>query len=78
MYYTLCLLPPILHNPVSCGADGLLGDSKNWSNFAAKQALTMEQKYGKNSIDIEALREFCEREGEAVSYRKDITFEAKK
>ena len=37
----------------------------------------MEQKFGKNSIDIEALREFCEREGEAVSYRKDITFEAK-
>ena len=25
----------------------------------------MEQKFGKNSIDIEALREFCERE-----YRK--------
>ena len=32
-------------------------------NFAAKQPLTMEQKFGKNSIDIEALREFCEREG---------------
>ena len=30
----------------------------------------MEQKFGKNSIDIEVLREFCEREGEAVSYRK--------
>ena len=30
----------------------------------------MEQKFGKNSIDIKALREFCEREGEAVSYRK--------
>ena len=41
-----------------------MGDSKNWSNFAAKQPLTMEQKFGKNSIDIEALREFCEREGE--------------
>ena len=27
MYYTLCLLPPILHNPVSCGADGLLRDA---------------------------------------------------
>ena len=27
MYYTLCLLPPILHNPVSCGANGLLGDA---------------------------------------------------
>jgi len=42
----------------------------NWSNFAAKQALTMEQKFGKNSIDIEALREFCEREGKEVTYRK--------
>ena len=30
----------------------------------------MEQKFGKNSIDIEALREFCEREGEAVIYHK--------
>jgi hypothetical protein len=26
----------------------------------------MEQKFGKNSIDIEALREFCEREGKMV------------
>ena len=32
--------------------------------------LTMEQKFGKNSIDIEALREFCEREGKEVTYRK--------
>jgi len=30
----------------------------------------MEQKFGKNSIDIEVLREFCEREGEAVVYHK--------
>ena len=33
-------------------------------------SLTMEQKFGKNSIDIEALREFCEREGKEVTYRK--------
>ncbi len=30
----------------------------------------MEQKFGKNSIDIVALREFCEREGKEVTYRK--------
>ena len=40
----------------------------------------MEQKFGKNSIlgrakrpsraDIEVLREFCEREGKMVEYRK--------
>ena len=30
----------------------------------------MEQKFGKNSIDIKALREFCEREGKEVTYRK--------
>ena len=30
----------------------------------------MEQKFGKNSIDIEALREYCEREGKEVTYRK--------
>ena len=30
----------------------------------------MEQKFGKNSIDIEVLREFCEREGKKVEYRK--------
>ena len=35
-----------------------------------RQPLTMEQKFGKNSIDIEALREFCEREGKEVTYRK--------
>ena len=52
-----------------------MGDSKNWSNFAAKQPLTMEQKFGKNSIDIEALREFCEREGQEVTYRKGDQFE---
>ena len=48
----------------------------------------MEQKFSNNSIlgqakrrsraDLQVLREFCEREGETVSYRKDITFEAKK
>ena len=30
----------------------------------------MEQKFGKNSIDIKVLREFCEREGKVVDYRK--------
>ena len=30
----------------------------------------MEQKFGINSIDIEALREFCEREGKMVEYRQ--------
>jgi hypothetical protein len=48
----------------------------------------MEQKFSNNSIlgrakrpsraDLQVLREFCEREGEAVSYHMDITFEAKK
>ena len=31
---------------------------------------TMEQKFSNNSLDIETLREFCRREGEAVTYRK--------
>ena len=30
----------------------------------------MEQKFGKNSINIEVLRVFCEREGKMVEYRK--------
>ena len=30
----------------------------------------MEQKFGRNRIDLLVLREFCEREGEAVVYRK--------
>ena len=30
----------------------------------------MEQKFCNNSIDLQVLREFCERKGEAVSYRK--------
>ncbi len=30
----------------------------------------MEQKFSNNSIDLQVLREFCEREGETVAYRK--------
>jgi CRP-like cAMP-binding protein len=30
----------------------------------------MEQKFCNNSLDLETLREFCKREGEAVIYRK--------
>ena len=30
----------------------------------------MEQKFSNNSIDLQVLRELCEREGEAMSYRK--------
>ena len=30
----------------------------------------MEQKFNDNRLDLETLREFCEREGEAVFYRK--------
>jgi len=30
----------------------------------------MEQKFSNNSIDLQVLREFCEREGEAMAYRK--------
>jgi hypothetical protein len=29
----------------------------------------MEQKFGINSIDIKALREFCEREGKMVCHQ---------
>ena len=37
----------------------------------------MEQKFKKSDggIDLRALREFCEREGEAVEYRKDDQLE---
>ena len=30
----------------------------------------MEQKFSNNSLDLETLRDFCKREGEAVTYRK--------
>ena len=30
----------------------------------------MEQKFSNNSIDLQVLREYCEREGELVEYRK--------
>ena len=30
----------------------------------------MEQKFSNNCLDLETLREFCKREGEAVTYRK--------
>ena len=35
----------------------------------------MEQKFSNNSIDLLVLREFCEREGEVVAYRKDDQME---
>ena len=37
----------------------------------------MEQKFSNNSIDLKTLREFCEREGEAVIYRKGDQLERK-
>ena len=30
----------------------------------------MEQRFGTNRIDLEVLRDFCEREGQCVVYRK--------
>ena len=30
----------------------------------------MEQKFSNNGLDLKELREFCEREGEEVTYRK--------
>ena len=30
----------------------------------------MEQKFSNNNIDLQVLREFCEREGKMVEYRK--------
>ena len=46
MYYTLCLLLPILHNPVSCGADGLLGDAHDAADVAVFQAHLVEDEEG--------------------------------
>ena len=34
----------------------------------------MEQKFDNNNIDIEVLREFCEREDKEVTCRKAVTF----
>ena len=44
MYYTLCLLPPILHNPVSCGADGLLGDAHDAAHGLVVQSHLIEDE----------------------------------
>jgi len=30
----------------------------------------MEQKFNNNRLDLQILREFCEREGEEIAYRK--------
>ena len=38
--------------------------------FAPEIYKTMEQKFINNSLDLETLREFCKREGEAVTYHK--------
>ena len=33
-------------------------------------AIYMEQRFSNNGLDLQELREFCEREGEEVTYRK--------
>jgi len=38
--------------------------------FAPEIYRTMEQRFSNNSLDLETLREYCNREGEAVIYRK--------
>ncbi len=38
--------------------------------FAFEKKLNMEQRFSNNCLDLETLREFCEREGEAIRYRK--------
>jgi len=38
------LLPHILHNPISCGADGLLGDAHDAADVAGFQAHLVEDE----------------------------------
>ena len=38
--------------------------------FAFEKKLNMEQRFSNNCLDLETLREFCEREGKIVEYRK--------
>ena len=40
------LFLPILHNPVSCGADGLLGDAHDAADVAVVQAHLVEDEEG--------------------------------
>ena len=40
------------------------------NNRTARNSQTMEQRFSNNSLDLETLREFCRREGEAVIYRR--------
>ena len=35
----------------------------------------MEQQFNNNRLDLQVLREFCEREGEEISYRKGAQLE---
>ena len=37
----------------------------------------MEQRFNDNRLDLETLREFCEREGEAVVYRNKRSSESR-
>ena len=50
----------------------------NYLYLCTRECKYIKIWFSNNSIDLQVLREFCEREREAVSYRKDITFEAKK
>ena len=56
MYYTLCLLPPILHNPVSCGADGLLRDAHDAAHGLVVHAHLVEDEEEGWSIWLNRLK----------------------
>ena len=43
-YFHLFLLPPILQDPVPCGADGLLGDAHDAADVAVVQAHLVENE----------------------------------
>ena len=57
-YFHLFLLPPILHNPVSCGADGLLGDAHDAAHVLVAHTHFIEDEEENLSLVVKSQKDF--------------------
>ena len=57
-YFHLFLLPPILQDPVPCGADGLLGDANDAADGLIVHAHFVEDEEENLSLVVKSQKDF--------------------
>ena len=57
-YFHLFLFPPILHNPIPCGADGLLGDAHDAADGLIVHAHFVEDEEENLSLVVKSQKDF--------------------